>query len=128
TAKFDLEFHLSEVRTEDSTAPMAAGVVSYATDLFDRATIERLVTWFGRVIEAVAADASVVVGDVALLDHGERDLVLSGWSGVGAAAPVGVAPQLLAAAVAADMDAVAVVDGERELSYRELDEWSTRLA
>ena len=41
---------------------------------------------------------------------------------------MGVAPQLLAAAVAADPDAVAIIDGERQLSYRELDEWSTRLA
>ena len=107
---------------------MAAGVVSYATDLFDRATIDRFVGWFGRVLEAVVADASVVVGEVSLLDRGERDLVLSEWSGAGVEAPVGVAPQLLAAAVAADPDAVAVIDGARELSYRELDQWSTRLA
>ena len=128
TAKFDLDFQLGEVPAEDPGAPMAAGVVTYATDLFDRASIERLVTWFGRVIEAVVVDASVVVGEVSLLDRGERDLVLSGWSGVGVGAPVGVAPQLLAAAVAADPDAVAVLDGGRELSYRELDAWSTRLA
>ncbi|WP_156656098.1 non-ribosomal peptide synthetase, partial [Mycobacterium sp. 852002-51971_SCH5477799-a] len=128
TAKFDLDFHLSEVRAEDSDAPMAAGVVTYATDLFDRTTIERLVAWFGRVIEVAAADASVAVGDIALLDRGERELVLSGWSGVSVGAPVGVAPQLLAAAVSADADAVAVVDGARQLSYRQLDEWSTRLA
>ncbi len=128
TAKFDLDIQLSEVPTEDPAAPMAAGAVSYATDLFDRSTIERLVAWFGRVIEAVVADASVVVGEVSLLDRGERDLVLSGWSGAGVGAPVGVAPQLLAAAVAADPDAVAIIDGERQLSYRELDEWSTRLA
>jgi non-ribosomal peptide synthetase component F len=128
TAKFDLEFNLGEVPTEDPAAPMAAGVVLYATDFFDRATIERLVTWFARVTEAVVADASVVVGQVSLLDRGERDLVLSGWSGAGVGAPVGVAPQLLAAAVAADPDAVAVIDGVRQVSYRELDEWSTRLA
>ena len=128
TAKFDLDIQLSEVPTEDPAAPMAAGLVTYATDLFDRASIERLVTWFGRVIEAVVADASVVVGEVSLLDRGERDLVLSGWSGAGVRAPVGVAPALLAAAVAADPDAVAVIDGARQLSYRELDEWSTRLA
>ena len=128
TAKFDLDIQLSEAPTEDPAAPMAAGLVSYATDLFDRATIERLVTWLGRVIEAVVADASVVVGEVSLLDAGERDLVLSGWSGAGVGAPVGVGPQLLAAAVAADADAVAVLDGVRGVSYRELDEWSTRLA
>jgi amino acid adenylation domain-containing protein len=128
TAKFDLDFQLSEVPTVDPVAPMAVGMVSYATDLFDRATIERFVCWFGRVIEAVVADASVEVGAVSLLDRDERDLVLSGWSGAGVGAPVGVAPQLLASAVAADPDAVAVVDGDRKLSYRDLDEWSTRLA
>ena len=128
TARFDLDIELSEVPTEDPQAPMAEGVVLYATDLYDRATIERLVTWFTRVIEAIMADASVLVGEVSLLDHGERDLVLSQWSGAGVTAPVGVAPQLLAVAVDADPDAVAVVDGARELSYRELDQWSTRLA
>ncbi|WP_396878943.1 amino acid adenylation domain-containing protein [Mycobacterium sp. SMC-2] len=128
TAKFDLDFEFSEVPTDDPAAPMATAVVTYATDLFDRATVERLVAWFGRVIEAVVADASVVVGDVPLLDRGERDLVLWQWSGTGVEAPVEVAPQLLAAAVAARPEAVAVVDGTREVSYRELDEWSTRLA
>src|SRR6185437_12904688 len=102
---------LGEVPTADPGAPMAAGVVTYATDLYERASIERVVGWFGRVLEAVAADASVVVGEVALLDAGERDLVLSGWSGAGVGAPVGVAARLLASAVAADPDAVAVIDG-----------------
>ena len=128
TAKFDLDIKLGEVPSEDPGAPMVAGVVMYATDLFDRSTIERLVGWFGRVIEAVIADASVVVGEVSLLDRGERDLVLTGWSGAGVTAPVGVAPALLAAAVAAAPAAVAVVDGGRAVSYGELDAWSTRLA
>ncbi|MDM4141091.1 MULTISPECIES: non-ribosomal peptide synthetase [Mycobacterium] len=128
TAKFELDFSIAEVPTEDPAAPMAAGTVTYATDLFDRVTVERLVTWFGRVIEAVVADAAVAVGDVALLDRDELEL-LTGWSGAGALdAPAGLGPQLLAAAVAADADAVAVVDGARQVSYRELDVWSTRLA
>ncbi|MGW5520588.1 amino acid adenylation domain-containing protein, partial [Nocardia africana] len=76
----------------------------------------------------VVADASVTVGEVPLLSPGERDLVLSKWSGARVAAPVGLAPQLLAAAVAAGPDAPAIVDGAREVSYRELDQWSTRLA
>ena len=127
TAKFDLDFDLREVSTGDSATGMA-GVVTYATDLYERSTIERLVGWFDRIVESVVADASVVIGDVALLDRGERDLVLSQWSGAGVRAPMGVTPQVLAAAVAADPDAVAVLDGARGLSYRELDEWSSRLA
>ena len=108
---------------------MAAGVVSYATDLFDRSTIERLVGWFGRVIEAVVADASVVVGEVSLLDRGERDLVLSGWSGAGVGAPVGVAPAVVGRGGGRRPGRGG---GDRRcaraVSYRELDEWSTRLA
>ena len=142
TAKFDLDIQLSEVHDEDSVtafatgqhpgegagAPMCAGVLTYATDLFDRSTIERLVGWFGRVVEAVVADPSVVVGEVALLDAGERELVLDRWSGAEVSAPVGLGPELLAAAVAADPDGLAVVDGVRQWSYRELDEASNRLA
>ena len=128
TARFDLDFELIEVPAEDPAALMASGMATYATDLFDRSTIERLVDRFGRVLDAVVSDPSIVVGEIPLLDRGERDLVLSRWAGTDVRAPVGLAPQLLAAAVAAGPDSVAVVDGAREVSYRELDEWSTRLA
>ncbi|MGW4101576.1 amino acid adenylation domain-containing protein, partial [Mycobacterium sp. NPDC004974] len=142
TARFDLEFDLRELPSGDACALfdlkatpaeglgalMAVGTVAYATDLYDRSSIERLVGWFGRVLETVVADSSVVVGEVGLLEPDERDRLLRNWSGSGVGAPVGLGPELLAAAVAADPDGVAVVDGERVLSYRELDEASNRLA
>ena len=53
---------------------------------------------------------------------------LEQWSGAGIEAPVGLATQLLAAAVRTVPDAAAVIDADRSLTYRELDEWSTRLA
>ncbi|BBZ31542.1 hypothetical protein MCNF_01470 [Mycolicibacterium confluentis] len=131
TAKFDLDIQLREVPAEESTAigvPMCAGVVTYATDLFDRSTVERLVGWFGRVVSAVVADPSVRVGEVELLAAGERELVLQRWSGADVAAPVGLADELLAGAVAAAPDALALVDGDRSWTYRDLDEASNRLA
>ncbi len=63
-----------------------------------------------------------------LLDPDGRDLVSHKWSGADVVVPVGLAPELLAAAVAADPDGLAVVDGPREWTYRELDEDSNRLA
>ncbi|OBI06871.1 hypothetical protein A5714_02150 [Mycobacterium sp. E2462] len=126
--KFDLDFDLAEVRTQDSAAPMLAGVLSYAAELFDRSTIDRLLTWFGRVVEAVATDPAVTVADVSLLDKHERALVLSQWSGADVPVPIGVATELLTATVAADPAAVAVVDGARVVSYGELDAWSSRVA
>jgi len=127
-AKFDLDIDLREVPGDGPSAPMAAGRLTYATDLYERATIERLVSWFGRVIDAVVADASVVVGDVALLDRAERDQILTEWSGAEVAVEAGLATEVLTAAVRGDEGAVAIVDGARRHSYRELDEWSTRLA
>ncbi|MGB0969610.1 MAG: amino acid adenylation domain-containing protein, partial [Mycobacterium sp.] len=87
--------------------------------------IARLELLFDRLFNA---DESMVVGEVSLLDRGERDLVLESWSRGGAPGPVGVAPELLARALEAKADATAVIDGPRKVSYRELDEWSTRLA
>ena len=87
--------------------------------------IGRLEALLGALVQA---DPAVVVDEVALLGDVERDLVLAAWSGTAGEAPVGVAPQLLAECACATPDAVAVVDGTRQLSYRELDERSTQWA
>ncbi|WP_156803231.1 class I SAM-dependent methyltransferase, partial [Mycobacterium gordonae] len=82
---------------------------SYLTEVFDTAAVERIAGFYRRVLGAVVVDASVVVGEVSLVDGGERELVLSGWSGDAVGAPVGLVGQVLAAAVAADPEAVAVI-------------------
>ncbi|WP_156737610.1 non-ribosomal peptide synthase/polyketide synthase, partial [Mycobacterium sp. E735] len=102
--------------------------VEFDADVFDTAGIEALVERFRRVLAAITSDPTRRLSSIDLLDRAERDLVLSRFSGAGVAAPVGVAPQLLAGAVAGNPDAPAVVDGAGTLSYRELDEWSNRLA
>jgi amino acid adenylation domain-containing protein/non-ribosomal peptide synthase protein (TIGR01720 family) len=101
--------------------------VEYDTDVFDAAGIEALMGRLRTVLAAMTADPTRRLLSINLLDAGEQ-AQLQRWSGAGVQAPTGIAPQLLAAAVAADPEAVAVVDGARSLSYRELDEWSNRLA
>ena len=126
-APFDLSFELSEQFDDGGSASGVSGVVSFATDVFDSSTVARFVGWFERVLAAVVADSSVVVGDVVLADASQRELV-AGW---GAGADVGVSGSvvgLLAAAVAADPDGVAVVSGSTVLTYGELDVASNRLA
>ncbi|WP_156745553.1 condensation domain-containing protein, partial [Mycobacterium sp. E1319] len=93
--KFDLDFDLGEVPTGDPAAPMAAGVLTYAAELFDRSTIDRLLTWFGTVLENAVADPAVAVGDISLLEDGEWDLLVRLWSGAGVGAPVGLASEVL---------------------------------
>ncbi|WP_156749946.1 non-ribosomal peptide synthetase, partial [Mycobacterium sp. E2479] len=102
--------------------------VEYDTDVFDAGRIETLIERLQRVLVAMTADPLRPLSTVDLLDRSEHELVVSRWSGAQVAAPIGVAPELLASAVSADPDALAAVDGDRAMSYRELDQWSTRLA
>ncbi|GKT33815.1 non-ribosomal peptide synthase/polyketide synthase, partial [Aduncisulcus paluster] len=102
--------------------------VEYDADVFDTVGIEALVERLQRVLVAMTTDPNRRLSSVDLLDGAERELLLSGLSGAGETAPVGLAPQLLTAAVAAHPDAPAVLHGEHAMSYRELDEASNRLA
>ncbi|WP_450104147.1 amino acid adenylation domain-containing protein [Rhodococcus triatomae] len=118
-AKFDLGFAVSETADADGALPAA---ISYATDLFDRASAEKIVERFVRIIESVLARPTAPVGDIDVLDAGERGAVPFGAPAV---APV-LLPDLLTAGVGAG-DVAVVFDGG-ELTYRDLDERSNRLA
>ncbi|MGW5223544.1 amino acid adenylation domain-containing protein [Nocardia niigatensis] len=117
----DLQFVLSA----DNGGGMTV-VVTFATDLFDAATIDSLTRRWVRIMESVVADPTVPVGAIEVLEPAERAELLA-RHGAAAAAPITL-PELLATAVAVDPDAVAIVAGGRELSYREVDERSNRWA
>ncbi|NKY61042.1 non-ribosomal peptide synthetase, partial [Nocardia flavorosea] len=120
-ARFDLQFTLAE----NGSGGMVL-VLNYATELFDEATVRTMITRFQRLLSAAVADPDAVLGDLKLLDSGERRELLSRTGGP--AVPARTLPELLAAAVAVDPAAPAVVfDGVRH-SYGEFDERSNRLA
>ncbi|MGK2869483.1 MAG: amino acid adenylation domain-containing protein, partial [Mycobacterium sp.] len=101
--------------------------VEYDTEVFTAVGIETLIARFGRLLTAMTADPTRKLLGIDTLDV-EEQTRLARWSGAGAEAPVGPAQTLLTAAVTANPDAIAVIDGDRQVSYRELDGWSTRLA
>ncbi len=125
-AKFDLQFTAREIFDAQGRPAGLTVDITYATDLFDAASIRQLAARFGRVLAAVVADPAVTVDALPLLSPAQHaDLT----SRTGGAVTTGRRlPDLMAAAVAARPDAVALVDGERELTYRELDAISNRLA
>ena len=84
-----------------------------------------------RLIEAVAADPRVSLGEIDLLDADERENVTQRWNDTRDPAAVATMPELFALQAALIPDAVAVrFDGqdERALSYAELDRASLALA
>ncbi|MYW10825.1 hypothetical protein GT034_21105, partial [Streptomyces sp. SID2563] len=76
SAKFDLEFLL---RSDDSRG--LHGVVVFAEDVFDRATVERMVTVLGGVLRQAVDDPEAHIGDVEVLSAAERGLILGLWAG-----------------------------------------------
>ncbi|MGW4341025.1 condensation domain-containing protein, partial [Rhodococcus koreensis] len=126
-AKFDL--HLTVVEQFDS-AGVAAGLaaqLSYATDLFDHTTAESIGERFARLLDAVADNPPVAVGDLDLLAAGER-AALTAANATQRPVPADTLVSLFAAQAAATPDAVALVFDDRRLTYAEFDEHTDRLA
>ncbi|WP_425296241.1 amino acid adenylation domain-containing protein [Nocardia asiatica] len=72
TAKFDLQV-VVEPRPGDEDGPAGLAVTfTYATALFDEATVRAFGRRFERIVSAVAADSSVRVWDIDILDVGEN--------------------------------------------------------
>ncbi|MER5600610.1 non-ribosomal peptide synthase/polyketide synthase [Streptomyces sp. NPDC002265] len=128
TAKFDLGVSLVEQFAPDGSPAGIAGAVEYATDLFDRPTVEALTARWTRLLETVTADPDRPIGRIELLDADERHRLLEQGNATArevAAVPV---PQAFAAQVVATPDAVALVSGEVELTYRQLNVRANRFA
>ncbi|MEI5523790.1 amino acid adenylation domain-containing protein [Streptomyces brasiliscabiei] len=126
TAKFDLFFNLTEV-----TGPAGReveGLLEFATDLFDRATAERIADRFVRVLRQLVAAPAARVGAVDLLDEAERDQVLHRLNDTAEPTPQVTLTELVEKQVAATPDAVAIVSGDTTLAYWELNARANRLA
>ncbi|MFF9091398.1 amino acid adenylation domain-containing protein, partial [Streptomyces sp. NPDC014991] len=94
SAKFDLLFRLAERSTPDGRPGGLEGGVEYSTDLFDRSTVDGLVTRFERLLDAAAADPAERIWRLPVLDEAERELVLRGWNDTARPLPAVTLPEL----------------------------------
>ncbi|MFI6363200.1 amino acid adenylation domain-containing protein [Nocardia sp. NPDC050630] len=124
-AKFDLQLEIAE---SDTAARGMSATFTYATDLFDAATVQDFADRFLRVLSAVAADSDAVLGDIDLLAPGERELVLHEWNSAGAAVPDVTLLDLIQAQARRRPDAVAVRFGSTALSFGELQRRANQVA
>ncbi|MFI6367083.1 amino acid adenylation domain-containing protein [Nocardia sp. NPDC050630] len=129
-SQFDLQLVLSDSTGNAGVAQGISGMMTYARDLFDEATAAAILRRLERVLEAVADDPAIVVGDIDWLEADERSALTSrvGEHAVAALEPSGLLPEVFASAVRDNGDGIAVVSGDTTLSYTELDERSSRLA
>jgi amino acid adenylation domain-containing protein/non-ribosomal peptide synthase protein (TIGR01720 family) len=102
---------------------------TWATDLFDRATIERMAAHYQRLLEGVLAHPRQSVHRLPMLGAAERRQVLTDWNDTAADYPADrCLHQLFEAQATRTPEAPAVTDDQRTLSYRELDAQANRLA
>ncbi|MGW2822471.1 non-ribosomal peptide synthase/polyketide synthase [Streptomyces sp. NPDC001443] len=128
TSRVDLTFSLAEQFRPDGGPDGMVGAVEYATDLFEPATVELLFERWARLLRAAAADPGRPISRIDIMSGEERRRLLSDSTGAAFELPEAALPELFARQVRATPDAVAVVAGATELTYRELDRRSNRLA
>ncbi len=128
TSRFDLSVSLSEQRGADGAPDGIDGVVEYASDLFDAATVEALLARWTRLLDAAVADPGRPISRIDILSPEERHQLLIDHNDTAAPIPPTCLPALFETQVHATPDAVAVVFGATELTYSELNATANRLA
>jgi amino acid adenylation domain-containing protein len=123
TAKFDLSLTLGEADGR------IGGGLTYATSLYDRATVERYLGYLRRVLEQMAADETLPVDRLELLPEAERRRVVEAWNAAEADYPRDACiHELFEAQVERTPDAVAVIFDDAALTYDELNRRANALA
>ncbi|WP_052083106.1 non-ribosomal peptide synthetase [Rhodococcus fascians] len=125
-AKQDLQLLLAETFVDAGEPAGIDGAFDFATSLFDAATVQTFADRFVRILRAAVSAPSAPIGDADVLGEHEHPALAPARGEAGG--PFRTWPMILADAAAANPDGIAVEYGDVELSYRQLDEWSTRIA
>ena len=123
TAKYDLSLAMVE------TPAGLSATMAYASDLFEEATIDRMLSHLQNLLSAVAQDPGAAIGELGMLSAAERQTMLVAWNDTKAPFPEDeCAHRLFEEQVDRTPDAVAIASGGEDITYRALDERANRLA
>jgi amino acid adenylation domain-containing protein len=122
-SRFDLTMTLTE------TNMGIQGEVEYATALFERATIERLIQHWQILLTGIIAQPEKKISDLPLLVPEEKHKLLVEWNNTAKDYPSDkTIHQLFEEQVERVPNNIAVLFEEKQLTYRELNEKSNQLA
>ncbi len=123
TAKFDLLLFVDESDEGVSVA------FEYNTDLFDAATVERMGSHFAALLARIVAAPAEKLSRLGMLGEQEREQLLYGWNETRRAnAPEPTVARLFERQAERTPHAVALVFGEEQLTYHDLNGRANRLA
>src|SRR5690348_8959424 len=114
-AKFDIELSLEE------TDGALGGYLEYNTDLFEEATVERMLGHFETLLRGVLKNSSEKISLLPILTANEQQKILVEWNDNAANSPKDkCVHQLFEEQVARTPDAVALIFDDEQMTYREL--------
>ncbi|WP_420231956.1 non-ribosomal peptide synthase/polyketide synthase [Pseudomonas sp. ABY48] len=123
TTQFDLTLDTWE------KAGKLHAALTYANDLFDAATVERMAGHWTRLLQGMVADSRALVSELPLLEADEYQRLIHDWNPLDAPFDQTLCiHQLIARQAQATPDALAVTFANTQLSYSELDGRANRLA
>jgi amino acid adenylation domain-containing protein len=134
SAKFDLNVIVeprAERRIGPGEVPGERMIVDfeYSDDLFERSTIQRMMEQYGALLAAIVADPGAAISEFEIISSAERELILGEWNATRAEYPRDACIHGLVEARAAESpEAVALVSGDSQASYADLNRRANRLA
>ena len=121
-AKYDLYLEL------DERPDGFAGRFLYSTELFDAATIHRMIDHWQRLLEGVVADPETKLGDLPLLGEAEKRMLVETWNDTAQPLPHGNVVDWFASQAAQRPHAVALTHDDQSWSYADLARHSDTIA
>ncbi|MUH00256.1 amino acid adenylation domain-containing protein [Scytonema sp. UIC 10036] len=141
TTRFDLEFHLWERNPQNAlwvdNSEGISGFVIYSTDLFEDATISRMLGHFQILLENIVGNPEQRIAEIPLLSEAEKHELLVEWNNTYTDYPQDkCVQQLFEERVEQNYDAIALVFEDKktrhlsslQVTYRELNQRSNQLA
>ncbi|MGB8191171.1 MAG: amino acid adenylation domain-containing protein [Chitinophagaceae bacterium] len=123
TADFDISFDVAE-----SPEGMQL-IANYCSDLYSEATMERMLMHYEHLLEAVIADADAAIGLLPILSNEEQhQLTQNAQEHINVVLPHNTIIDLLEQQVLQSPHATALVFGQQQLTYTELNERANQLA
>ncbi|MFD2170023.1 amino acid adenylation domain-containing protein [Tumebacillus lipolyticus] len=118
TAKFDLLLSMTEMEHG------LQGLLEYNTDLFNASTIGRLLNHFTSLLQGIAEDPTAKLVQLPLLTAAESEQLLKAWNDTDVTFADGelCVHKPVERQAALTPDEIAVICGEEQLTYRELNE------
>ncbi|HXQ71811.1 MAG TPA: amino acid adenylation domain-containing protein [Pyrinomonadaceae bacterium] len=105
------------------------GALEYNTDIFEDATIARMLRNFQTLFEGIASDPDTHVGSLPLVSVEERRQLVQEWNKTEAGYPTDAClPQLFTSAARQSPRAVAIAEGGGEITFDQLNRRANKLA